>query len=222
MSLKIAVFGDSNTWGFDPRTGLRQKARFVDLLQKDHPDWQIIDDGLNGRLLDSQDPYFYDLSGSRQIERFTKQAAPYDLLVIALGANDARRMFHRSLSSWTQSFERFAVGCKKANQQACRRFGRTAPILFVEPPAIPDGLRNNYEAIGSYGEDGIAILKTCGKIMQKVAKQEGFYVLEVQNAGLTGGMVDGIHLDQNGHALMARLLGQKIEQLLQAALIQPQ
>lgn len=221
MSLKIAIFGDSNTWGFDPRTGLRQTDRFVHLLRQGNPDWQIVDEGLNGRLLDSQEPYFYELAGSRQIGRFTKQAAPYDLLVVALGSNDARRMFNRSLESWTRSFVRFAIVCKQANETACQPFGKIAPILFVEPPAIPNALKNNYEAIGSYGAEGIEILRKCGQILHEIARKEGFYVLDVQTAGLTGGMIDGIHLDHNGHALMARLLQKKIEQLVQEGIVQP-
>lgn len=35
--MKIVIFGDSNTWGFDPLTGLRRPVRFVSELKKMHP-----------------------------------------------------------------------------------------------------------------------------------------------------------------------------------------
>lgn len=218
--MKIAIFGDSNVWGFDPRTGLRQSSRFVTDLARLEPQWQIVEDGLNGRLLDSQEPYFYELAGSRQIGRFTLAAAPYDALVIVLGSNDARRMFNRSLQSWTQSFVRFVSVCKQANEKACQAAGcKVAPILFVEPPAIPAALRNNYEAIGSYGDEGMAILAGCGKVIHQIADQEHCYVLDTQQAGLTGGIVDGIHLDKTGHEKLAHLLADRIEQMIAQGII---
>lgn len=218
--MKIAIFGDSNVWGFDPCTGLRQSVRFVSDLAILEPHWQIVEDGLNGRLLDSQEPYFYELAGSRQIARFTLAAAPYDLLVIVLGSNDARRMFNRSLKGWTQSFERFVSLCKQANEKACAAARcKIAPILFVEPPAIPASLRNNYEAIGSYGEEGMAILAGCRKVIHRIADQEHCFVLDTQKAGLTGGMVDGIHLDKTGHEKLAHLLADRIEQMVRQRII---
>ncbi len=214
--VKIVIFGDSNTWGFDPRNGLARPDRFVRLFAQWHPEWTIVDDGLNGRLMASDDPYFGDIDGSRQLCAFLKRQVPYDLLVIALGANDARRMFHASLAGWSQAFEKLVKTAVAANRNAFASIGdpHTAPIVFVEPPAFGLDHSKWSDGYASYGESGIQILSNCHYIMKQTAEKYGCQFLDVQKKGVKGGAVDGIHLDSEGHQKMAQCLGQWIEKQL--------
>lgn len=74
--MKILCYGDSNTYGYDPRSFIGDRypadARWVELLAKE-TGWEIINRGLNGWEIPEQDiPLPNDL----------------DLLIVMLGTND--------------------------------------------------------------------------------------------------------------------------------------
>lgn len=208
--MKILIFGDSNTWGYDPLTGDRQQGRFVDLLQAKHPKWIIKDNGQNGRLFFSPLPYFGDIDGSKQIARFLRQEDPYDLVIILLGTNDARRMFHSNLSSWLESFKRFKAVVVQANQDVAHQTHTPiAPILFVPPcrlAASKDVL--NRSGLETMGESGRLIVENSEVAMRQALHEDNVQVLSTPS--FLGGKIDGIHLDSQGHQAMADFLEQAI------------
>ncbi len=208
--MKILIFGDSNTWGYDPKTGDRQKGRFVELLQAKHPEWMIKDNGQNGRLFYSPSPFFGDIDGSKHIARFLRQEAPYDLVIILLGTNDARRMFHSQLFSWLEAFKHFKSAVVQANEEiAHQNHSPITPILFVPPCRLAtqkdvlDGI-----SLETMGESGRLILQNSEAAMRQALHEENIHVLPTPP--FTGGRVDGIHLDAQGHQAMARFLEQAI------------
>lgn len=214
--MKIVLFGDSNTWGYDPRTGLQQPDRFVQGLRRLHPEWIIDDYGFNGRLMYSPDPALRQISGAAALPRSLRQAAPYDLLVIALGANDARRMFHQTLRGWMNAFEVLVDTACQANLEVCRTVGeeQPVPILFVEPFPVPAALEKNEAVQAALGESGIRILKACGPRMEQAIEDAGCLAFSSLKAGIHGGDVDGIHLDSSGHRRLAQALSAAIEDIV--------
>ena len=79
--LRIVCFGDSNTYGYDPRSyfGDRYGAedRWVDLLAK-QTGWDILNLGANGREI-PRNPYAL---------RLLSKHAPVDIFIVMLGTND--------------------------------------------------------------------------------------------------------------------------------------
>lgn len=79
--MRILCFGDSNTYGYDPRGyfGDRYEARdrWVDLLAK-QTGWEVINLGTNGREI-PRDSYAL---------RLLNQYAPVDVFMVMLGTND--------------------------------------------------------------------------------------------------------------------------------------
>ena len=83
--MKILCFGDSNTYGYDPRSyfGSRYPAehRWVDLLAK-KLDCTVVNEGMNGREIPRREG---------ELQRFDLMLTghkPVDLLIIMLGGND--------------------------------------------------------------------------------------------------------------------------------------
>lgn len=74
--MKIICYGDSNTYGYDPRSFLgdryNREYRWVDILQS-KSGWEIYNKGMNGRMIPISKMYFPE---------------SYDLLIIMLGTND--------------------------------------------------------------------------------------------------------------------------------------
>lgn len=73
--MKLLCFGDSNTWGYDPRSffGDRFDAPWPDLLDHD-----TINEGANGRII-PRNPY---------VLRLLQEQGPVDLFLVMLGTND--------------------------------------------------------------------------------------------------------------------------------------
>ena len=81
IAVRILCFGDSNTYGYDPRGffGDRYGAedRWVDLLAK-QTGWEVINAGANGREI-PRNPYAL---------RLLTEHAPVDIFLVMLGTND--------------------------------------------------------------------------------------------------------------------------------------
>lgn len=174
----------------------------------------------------SSDPYFGDLNGAAQLKSFLLKETPYDLLVIALGSNDARRMFHRSLHSWLQAFQILVRQAKADNelaaQKAAVQSGKTvqeAPILFVQPPLFNSKAVSASLFEDSYGESGRKILANLETDMKDIAQKAGCLFLGTSSYGIEGGEVDGIHLEDAGHRKLAAALCEIIEALQKAGII---
>ncbi len=134
---KVLIFGDSNTYGYDPREfsdgRYPEEVRWTTLLQNALKDThEFIVDGMNGRPLPS-------VSGNHlHLERMIRASQPLDLFVCMLGTNDillttapdaavpVRRMDH--LISWL------------------REEAHLSHILIIAPVYIGTGEDRFYEA----------------------------------------------------------------------------
>lgn len=113
--MKIICFGDSNTYGFDPRSwcGSRyaETSRWVDLLAA-KTGWMVFNMGQNGREIPSTAPEF---------------PADTDLLIVMLGTNDLLER-HRPEEA-AEKLERFLCGI----------FLERSKILLIAPPPVSMG-----------------------------------------------------------------------------------
>ena len=118
--MKIICFGDSNTYGYDPRSyfGGRYSAdsRWVDILA-DKTAWNIVNMGQNGLAIPEAE-FYYQLFSKPDI----------DLLIIMLGSNDLLQGL-----------------CAKAVSARMGRFLASLAIekekiLLVSPPPFNSGL----------------------------------------------------------------------------------
>ena len=113
--MNILCFGDSNTYGYDPRSyfGSRYGAdcRWVDILSS-QTGWYVINQGLNGREIPA---------GAMSIPAGT------DLLILMLGTNDLLQ--GRSHQVCTERMERFL-------QTIAMPMDR---ILLIAPPPMVEG-----------------------------------------------------------------------------------
>lgn len=113
--MKVICFGDSNTFGYDPRSyfGGRYDAdsRWVDILAT-QKDWTISNMGQNGREIPSSAPSF---------------PADTDLMIVMLGINDLLQ--GRSPKQAAERLERFLSGITLDRKK----------ILLIAPPPVALG-----------------------------------------------------------------------------------
>ena len=110
--MKVICFGDSNTYGYDPRSyfGGRYDAgsRWVDILAAE-TGWTISNMGQNGREIPFSAPSF---------------PADADLLIVMLGTNDLLQ--GRSPEQAAERLERFLSGITLDRKK----------ILLIAPPTV--------------------------------------------------------------------------------------
>ena len=112
--MKIICFGDSNTYGYDPRGyfGGRYDHPWPELLAKE-TGWDVKNDGLNGREIPiGKYPFPVDC----------------DLLIIMLGTNDLLQL--RSPEETTDRMERFIT---RFSEEEWRK------LLLIAPPPVKYG-----------------------------------------------------------------------------------
>ena len=108
--MKIICYGDSNTYGFDPRIGTpgrqAKKDRWTGILDN-MPEYEIINEGMNGRTIPDCDAAYNSLGS---IIRHNMSA---DILLIMLGTNDMPQIPCSLCSA------RMTCSCFAAQRQPC-------------------------------------------------------------------------------------------------------
>ena len=187
----ILCFGDSNTYGYDPRSPLGGRyppqVRWTGRLAA-HPGWRIQEAGGNGREIPRS---------PQQLEGLARQCAGADLVIIMLGTNDL-------LQSPGLRAEDAA-----GRMECCIRFLLALPaaprVLLVAPPPM---------APGSWVRDPRPLRESArlGCCYRDLARR-----LEVSFADAGAWQVallfDGVHFSPDGHQAFARGLLPVLEEL---------
>lgn len=139
--MKVICFGDSNTYGYDPRGyfGGRYdvECRWVDILAA-QTGWTISNMGQNGREIPSFAPTF---------------PADTDLLIVMLGTNDLLQ--GRSPEQAAERLERFLSGIS---------LDRKKILLIAPPPVAPGAWVPNQQLI----DDSHAFAQLCQSLAKQM------------------------------------------------------
>ena len=208
----IMFFGDSNTWGYDSATGRRypEDVRFTGIIREKLKDCRIIEEGLKGRTNSLEDSQEEGKNGYKALPMLLCTHDPIDIFVIMLGTNDVKRAFNCSAFEIAKALER-NVNLVQAPQfwdavQAPR-------ILIISPPGVTEDFRNDHNMSGNFDIRSVEISKELAEEYQRVARTHDCEFLNAMD--YTGpGQRDGVHLDEDGHARLARALEDKLREML--------
>ena len=197
---RVLVYGDSNVWGSgeydDRRLGLDERwaGRLAGLLGGEY---EVMEAGYPGRCAGSfeqareQDK---DYDGHEHYEVIFKQASPVDLVVIALGTNDLKIKYERTVEEIVDDLLWFEGRTRYLEDYN----GGLPRFLYVLPPRAEN-------KVGWYEMDEGEREKLCAVMREKVAN----YV-DLDVVGLTD---DGVHFSVEGHADVARRVAEKITEM---------
>ena len=93
----ILCYGDSNTYGYNPVNGLRypKDVRWTGVLQKLLGEqYAVIEEGCNGRTTVFEDIAEPWKAGLGYLKPCLNTHKPIDFVIMMLGSNDLKRMFH--------------------------------------------------------------------------------------------------------------------------------
>ncbi len=204
----IVVFGDSNTWGYDPATGSRlpRAQRWTSVLQREiGPDFEVIAEGLNGRTTVHDDPIEPYRCGADALPPCLMSHAPVDLLVLSLGCNDLKKRFPVSAFDIAEGAARLIFLARAYGQSAN---GRPPKILLIAPPPIAK-LTDYAEMFEGGGEKSILL----GQCYRDIAERDGVAFLDAGQV-IRCSDLDGIHYEVDQHELLGRAVAEAVREAL--------
>ena len=132
----ILCYGDSNTYGYNPVNGLRypKDVRWTGVLQKLLGEqYAVIEEGCNGRTTVFEDIAEPWKAGLGYLKPCLNTHKPIDFVIMMLGSNDLKRMFHASAKEIADGAEQLVSIIKEFTKE---KQGFMPKVILVSPPEI--------------------------------------------------------------------------------------
>lgn len=212
MKKRVMCFGDSNTWGAVPEEGTRhpEQIRWTGILQRElGKDYQIIEEGYNGRVSVHNDPVEGRLSGVSYFAPCCDSQSPLDLIILMLGTNDLKARFGVEPRTIAFGFNRY-MDVLKVTPMA----GNPPKVLLASPILIDPSYRDNALFYDMFGEDADKKSEKFAEAYEEVANQLGW---EFFNAALYGkaSTRDGVHMEAEYHEKLGVAFAEKVKEILE-------
>lgn len=212
MKKRILCFGDSNTWGYDPRTGGRydEETRWTARLQKLLGDeYVIIEEGFNGRTCVFDDPVEGGFkSGADYLPPCLMSQNPLDLVVVMLGTNDAKLRFGMTAMTIGEAASQLIKLIRWYGRDAA---GNAPRILLVAPAPILESLPKT-RIVDCFGMQSVEVTRGLAAEYERIAKLQRCEFFNASTWAEVSG-IDAVHLTKEGHAGLATGLFRKINQI---------
>lgn len=204
MIKRVMCFGDSNTWGFNPLSRTRYEkevrwtGRLAGLLGEEY---EIIEEGLNGRTTafpDLIEPY---RCGLDYIGPCVLSHTPFDLMILMLGTNDAKERFH-------VSSREISYGIEELIGRTRFLLGEEAPQILIVSPIPMEEIEG-----GEFTESSRERVKGLAAEYERVAKDFGCGFLDAAKVVTQPGP-DKVHMTPEQHARLAEAIARKIKEML--------
>ncbi len=204
QSKRILCFGDSNTRGFVPGSGGKERypadVRWTGILQEDlGKNFEVIEEGLDARLINKEDPRpgFVGKNGLAYLIPCLDTHKPLDYITLMLGTPDLKECMNLSAEEIATSLS--------ATIDAIHTSAKAWPAMpkvIVISPAIIDDTTPFASAMFKGGTDKNKKLST---LYKKVAEEKSAIFIDGASF-LKVDPKEGIHLTPESHALLAQAL----------------
>lgn len=212
MTMKTILFyGDSNTWGFNPATGLRYPYRdrwttiCADLLG---PGYNCIPSGLNGRTTAFDDPVKGSRNGMKGLDYELQTHKPLDLFVIMLGTNDLKYVDARGSADGMERLVRLVQSANERYNLSSPVFpsdGSNIPVLLISPILLK-------EHVGERSDD-VSESERLSGLYKEIAEKYGLHFMDAALYAEPS-VIDGIHLGADGHKILGQVIAGSIRDIL--------
>ena len=207
----VLCYGDSNTYGFNPDTGLRYPldVRYPGRLQMLlGEDYRVIEEGCNGRTTISDDPVEGWKNGMDYLRPCLNSHKPVDVVILMLGTNDLKRVFRLNA-------EQIADGAGQLvdviQAFTALKQGYVPQIILVSPPEIGPGIASSPFSV-SFDEAAVAESKRFPECYQAVAERKGCVFFNAAEF-IRPSETDSLHLTAEAHGVLAEKLCEAVRRL---------
>lgn len=204
----ILCYGDSNTWGWNPATKERlpRNMRWTGVLRQElGPEYEIIEEGLNGRTTVWDDPIESNKNGKKYLLPCLETHKPIDLVVLMLGTNDLKNRFSVSALDIANGVGVLVDIIQKSSSGLD---GLAPQVLLMCPPQIAKLTEFADMFIGAYEKS-----EKLSKHYRKISEQFKCYYLDTSEH-ISSSELDGIHFDTSEHQKLGKVVAGTIKSIL--------
>lgn len=200
----VLCYGDSNTYGYNPVDATRhpRDVRWTGRLQMLlGEEYTVIEEGCNGRTTVFKEPVDTWKSGLEYVKPCLNSHKPVDIVVMMLGTNDLKMMFHADTKIIAQGAERLV---QEIYNFADQKQSFRPKVILVSPPEIGKDITTS-SFRDSFDETAITRSKEFPEYYKEVAKRNDcvfFNAAEVVKPSEE----DSLHLMPKEHAKLAEAL----------------
>ncbi|MDB5182335.1 MAG: hypothetical protein JWO47_119 [Candidatus Saccharibacteria bacterium] len=193
----ILCYGDSNTWGSQGQGArMPHEQQWPHILKKLlGDDFYVVQEGLGGRVAGSFEHDDPAKNGKDSFEVIYRSAAPVDLVIIGLGANDLKTKYGQSAED---IFSNLMWYVAKTEELKGRNYVVVPKIMYVTPA--------NFDADKNYYDADEAVRQ---ELIQKL-EASGYPVIILNSMELAG---DKLHFTEADHQKIAKLVVEKVKEL---------
>lgn len=190
--MRILCYGDSNTWGYNPKNALRFEHRWTKELAKLRPEDEIIEEGLNGRNINREDPYWTGRNGYSVLPVLLRTHRPVDLVIVMLGSNDLKKVHNINAKTLADDLRKTIQLLKNKDLS----FPYDIPeVLIVSPVELGEEILTTSPWASYFNENSYFTSKEIAKSYEDVCKEYNVFFF---NAGkvVKASTFDGLHLNE--------------------------
>ena len=204
--MRILCIGDSNTWGYNPKTGWRIANRWTKVLGAMCPEHDIIEEGLNGRTVDSVDSTFPERRVLSNLKAILLSHKPVYMVVIMLGTNEFKTIFPSTAEYVGKGIEECIEMILDKNMWD--RFP-VPKLLVVSPVTIRRELKVNGDVFGGFDEKSVDESEKLAGVLRKICEK---YEVDFMNAAeyAEASLIDNIHMDEENHVKLGETMAERV------------
>lgn len=213
--LRVLCYGDSNTWGYTPGSGVRfdESVRWTARMQTAlGTQYTVLESGMNGRTTVYDDPVNPYRNGYKGLGYALQSAKPLDLVVLCLGTNDLHFTDAVGAARGMEELLRTIYHSGTIYQGSTPVFRTVPRVLLVAPIALHeqyDQLRPDTLLRGKEADS-----RRFGELYRPLAQKYGAAFLDASTVA-EASAVDGIHMDGESHRRLAALIAPEVRRILE-------
>ena len=208
----ILCYGDSNTHGYDPSTGLRYPphVRWTGVLRGLlGSGFLVIEEGCNGRTTVFTDPEEGWKNGLDYLKPCLNSHKPIDLVILMLGSNDLKRFTRATAADSADGAGKLA---DVIHEFLTVKQGYAPKILLAAPPRIRPEITESPFRL-SFDENASAMSERFAEEFRRVAREKGCFFFDAASVA-EASPLDSLHLGPDDHRKLAEALCGKVRELL--------
>lgn len=208
-SKRILIYGDSYTYGKVPGGNRFDSAtRFTGVLQNElGNDYEVIEEGLRGRVISGEHPFFPHRDGLAQFDAIIGSHLPLDLVCLFLGTNDTNSGSNKSAQEIVLAYENY----RESLITWCNFHSCSVPtLIIVTPPYIKE--KESYKAFKDIFKGAQEKQLLLSENIVKYTKKNKINNYDARHIGVSD--IDGIHLDTAANRQIGEELAVVVRKIL--------
>lgn len=200
---KIICYGDSNTFGFNPKDGSRydSNTRWAGILAKILGDeFEVIEEGMNNRTGFFTNPDGFMQSGQEYLPMLLEKHKTFDVFILALGTNDLQKFFQLDENIIIKGLEYYVETIRYNNPNA--------ELIVISPVILDERILKGYFKC-QFDEKSIMDSIWMKKIYKDFCQKQNYYFLDI-NQQVIPSDKDGLHFDKESHKIIADFIAVQI------------